>query len=322
MTSEARMMRAFQHENVVKLYGLVAETSPVTLVVEFMSGGDLARALRKRKIPPQYRIQLALHAALGIEHIHEKHHIHRDLAARNCLLTKDYRILKIADFGLTRKGHKYILRGREAIAIRWQPPEALQHHIFTPQSDIWSFGVLIYEIFTNGAEPYEGIKDVRKEVIDRRGHVIFPENVIKELPTLIPYITRNAFAYEPDKRLTMKDYRAVLQKMVAAMSGNSAGQSHSRKHRTNRANAANLSNRPSRSTVSPTPQQNRSKGSRHAPGVPQPAVASKRIRQSRRKEPSEAKNSSRRKKKESRDKDNQQNQDSCRKKKKRERDED
>ena len=72
MTSEARMMRAFQHKNVVKLYGLVAETSPVTLVVEFMSGGDLARALRKRKIPPQYRIQLALHAALGIEHIHEK----------------------------------------------------------------------------------------------------------------------------------------------------------------------------------------------------------------------------------------------------------
>lgn len=65
--------------------------------------------------------------------------------------------------------------------------------------------ISVYEIFTNGAEPYEGIKNVKKEVIDRKGHVIFPENVIKELPTLIPYITRNAFAYEPDKRLTMKD---------------------------------------------------------------------------------------------------------------------
>lgn len=68
--------------------------------------------------------------------------------------------------------------------------------------------ISVYELFTNGAEPYEGIKDVRREVIDRRGHVIFLENVINELPTLIPYITRNAFAYEPDKRLTMKDVSA------------------------------------------------------------------------------------------------------------------
>lgn len=115
-------------------------------------------------------------------------------------------------------------------------------------------------------------------------------------------------------------YRAALQKVVAAMSGNSAGQSHSRKHRTNRANAANSSNRPSRlelskkmpqrsspddemtdfsSTISPTPQPpNKSRGSRHAPGVPQPAVASKRVGQSRHKElPEATKNSSRRKKK-------------------------
>ncbi|VDK21186.1 unnamed protein product [Anisakis simplex] len=162
MMKEARLMRHYDHPNIVKMYGVAVEQEPLMIVMEFITGGALDEFLRKKGNDVKYHEKLASMcsgASWGIEYLHYMQCIHRDIAARNCLYTTD-KTVKISDFGLSRKGNTYQLTSAKKLPIRWLSPETLSSGLYTQKSDVYSFGIMVWEIFTNGKEPYEDMANI------------------------------------------------------------------------------------------------------------------------------------------------------------------
>ncbi|CAH8582462.1 unnamed protein product [Schistosoma turkestanicum] len=180
--SEAKLMRSLNHPNVVRLIGIsLNPKASLYLIMELMLLGDLKTYLLSRRIlaqrspnhediRPSTLTQMSMDIGQGVAYLHSKHLIHRDIACRNCLVAAD-RTVKIGDFGLTRQAAKntsevyYRFTRNCELPIRWMSPEAVQFGVFSIQSDIWSFGITLYEIITFGVFPYNGLGDV--EVVER-----------------------------------------------------------------------------------------------------------------------------------------------------------
>ncbi|KAH9365775.1 hypothetical protein HPB48_016839 [Haemaphysalis longicornis] len=140
-----------QHPNVVSLRGYCTTGRTVALVVEYCPLGDLRAYLVRTR-----------YAQLGREEfLSSKRVVHRDLAARNVLMMNE-QLVKIADLGLSRDMYQegvYRKQGAERLPIRWMAPESLSHMTYTTMSDVWSFGVLMWETLSLGAVPYPGIQN-------------------------------------------------------------------------------------------------------------------------------------------------------------------
>ncbi|GMR49208.1 hypothetical protein PMAYCL1PPCAC_19403, partial [Pristionchus mayeri] len=153
---EARLMRHLDHPNIVKLYGVAAGQEPLMLVMELATDGALDSYLGKNELLPQpKRMEMISQAAWGIEYLHGKNCLHRDIAARNCLYGSGN--VKISDFGLSRLGETYQMNPKNKVPIRWLAPETLRTASYLKKTDVWSWGVLVWEIFNNGLEPYQGM---------------------------------------------------------------------------------------------------------------------------------------------------------------------
>ncbi|UYV78020.1 ALK [Cordylochernes scorpioides] len=169
---EAIIMSKFRHPNIVKLIGVCADRKPFFIVLELLSGGDLRTFLRDMRprpgqIQPEFPLtmgdllKLALDIAMGCSYLEQNRFIHRDIAARNCLLTcrSPRRVAKIADFGLARDIYRsdyYQKSGKVMLPVRWMPPEAFLDGYFSAKTDVWSFGVLLWEVMSLGYMPYPG----------------------------------------------------------------------------------------------------------------------------------------------------------------------
>lgn len=167
---EAAIMSKFRHPNIVHLIGVCFDRHPRFIVLELLAGGDLKNFLRegRHKIdrPSPLIIKDLLHCAIdvarGCRYMESKRFIHRDIAARNCLLTTKGpgRVVKIADFGMARDIYRadyYRKGGKAMLPIKWMPPEAFLDGIFTSKTDVWSFGILLWEVFSMGLMPYPGL---------------------------------------------------------------------------------------------------------------------------------------------------------------------
>merc|ERR1711974_430459 len=119
--------------------------------MELVPGGSLLNYLRNGKsLNCKNLIGMCLDAAAGMQYLESKNCIHRDLAARNCLVG-DKNIVKISDFGMSREEEEYTVSdGLKQIPIKWTAPEALNYGKYTSLCDVWSFGVLAWEIFSKG----------------------------------------------------------------------------------------------------------------------------------------------------------------------------
>ena len=172
--SEAKMLNEFDHENIIKLYGVCFEGEPMYMIFEYMPNGDLHDFLRQRAPSDGELSQLlsiSVQIARGLAYLAEKRYIHRDIAARNVLLgsKSEDNILpaKLCDFGLSRSvrvGDYYRLKGKSMLPVRWMPPEAILYMTFTAASDVYSFGVLLWEVFSFGSQPYENVPN--EDVVD------------------------------------------------------------------------------------------------------------------------------------------------------------
>uniref|UniRef100_A0A671SKP7 Fibroblast growth factor receptor n=1 Tax=Sinocyclocheilus anshuiensis TaxID=1608454 RepID=A0A671SKP7_9TELE len=190
LISEMEMMKMIgKHKNIINLLGACTQDGPLYVIVEYASKGNLREYLRARpphgmeycynpdQVPVESMsikdlVSCAYQVARGMEYLASKKCIHRDLAARNVLVTED-NVMKIADFGLARDVHhidyyKKTTNGR--LPVKWMAPEALFDRIYTHQSDVWSFGVLLWEIFTLGGSPYPGVPVEELFKLLREGH--------------------------------------------------------------------------------------------------------------------------------------------------------
>uniref|UniRef100_A0A9J2PLY1 receptor protein-tyrosine kinase n=1 Tax=Ascaris lumbricoides TaxID=6252 RepID=A0A9J2PLY1_ASCLU len=157
---EASIMGQFEHENVIRLIGVVTNSEPIMIITEFMENGSLDQFLRKHDdglLRVTQIVDMLRGIAAGMKYLTEKGFIHRDLAARNVLVDSKL-CCKIADFGLSRglEGsveQEYTTNGGK-IPVRWTAPEAITHRKFTAASDVWSFGVVMWEVCSFGERPY------------------------------------------------------------------------------------------------------------------------------------------------------------------------
>ncbi|XP_045496190.1 tyrosine-protein kinase Fer isoform X2 [Colias croceus] len=196
---EGRILKQYQHPNIVRLIGIAVQKQPIMIVMELVSGGSLLTFLRTRAQSLSSRSLLCMcrDAAAGMRYLESKSCIHRDLAARNCLVGDD-NIVKISDFGMSREEEEYIVSGgMKQIPIKWTAPEALNFGKYTSLCDVWSYGVLVWEIFSKGDTPYAGMSNSRaREKIDQGYRMPAPEGCPEEVYALM----LRCWEYEPDKR--------------------------------------------------------------------------------------------------------------------------
>ncbi|KAK0393198.1 hypothetical protein QR680_000094 [Steinernema hermaphroditum] len=157
---EASIMGQFDHENVIRLIGVVTRTEPTMIIIEYMLNGSLDQYLRRHDdgtLTIDTLLVMLKGIASGMRYLSEKGYIHRDLAARNVLVDEQL-MCKIADFGLSRGfensvDQEYTTNGGK-IPVRWTAPEAITYRKFSPASDVWSFGILMWEVCSFGERPY------------------------------------------------------------------------------------------------------------------------------------------------------------------------
>uniref|UniRef100_A0A8D3E393 Mitogen-activated protein kinase kinase kinase n=1 Tax=Scophthalmus maximus TaxID=52904 RepID=A0A8D3E393_SCOMX len=162
---EAKLFSMLQHPNIIKLEGVCLEEPNLCLVMEYARGGTLNRVLTGRRIPPHILVNWAVQIARGMHYLHEEAVvpiIHRDLKSSNILLLETIenddigrKTLKITDFGLAREWHK-TTKMSAAGTYSWMAPEVIKSSLFSKGSDVWGYGVLLWELLT-GEVPYRGI---------------------------------------------------------------------------------------------------------------------------------------------------------------------
>ncbi|XP_022081154.1 hepatocyte growth factor receptor-like [Acanthaster planci] len=214
---EGLLMKNFSHPNVLKLLGLTFDRMGQPLIVlPFMANGDLKSfvKMRKQELTHTQLMMFAYHVALGMEYLAGQKFVHRDLAARNCLVDDEF-VTKISDFGLSRDLDEsdYYTSGEQQakLPVKWMAPESMERLVYSTKSDVWSYGVLLWELFSRGQTPYPEIQNRDVYLFLKTGKRMDPPRFC---PIKISDIMRRCWLESPKKRPSFRQIAVELEKVV------------------------------------------------------------------------------------------------------------
>ncbi|XP_074522889.1 tyrosine-protein kinase Fes/Fps [Halichoeres trimaculatus] len=209
---EARILKQYDHPNIVRLIGVCTQRQPIYIIMELIQGGDFLSFLRREShgLKMKVLVKMTENVASGMEYLESKKCIHRDLAARNCLVAEN-NLVKISDFGMSRQQDDGVYSaegGLRQVPVKWTAPEALNYGRFTTESDVWSFGVLLWEAFSMGMTPYTSMSNQQtRDEVEKGYRMPAPHGC----PVEISSIMSRCWQYDPKNRPTFKKLRAELR---------------------------------------------------------------------------------------------------------------
>ncbi|CAG5094518.1 Oidioi.mRNA.OKI2018_I69.XSR.g13632.t1.cds [Oikopleura dioica] len=216
---EMAVMKKLRHRNLLPLIGVVSRDKPYLLITEFMNQGSLLDFIKNANpitINHSVQLRIVLQICDAMKYLERENFIHRDLAARNCLVKaddcSDQPLVKVADFGLSRlvdPDEIYTASQGKKFPIKWTAPEGISHKRFSVKSDVWSFGVLFWEVSSYGLQPYPGI-DIANvfSMLENGKRLDQPDNCPRDSYDLM----KKCWLWEPDHRPSFSSlYERLLQ---------------------------------------------------------------------------------------------------------------
>ena len=236
---EAKLMFSFDHPNIIKIHAVCMADLPYYMIFEFMEKGDLTQFLRSSASSIQRRYMnpfglrsrtesqmsndppeldtlqltdICKQVAAGMEYLAEMKHVHRDLACRNCLVhsRKNGIVVKIGDFGMSHNLYTrdyYRVNGQAILPVRWMSPEAVVYGKFSSAGDVWSFGIVMWEVFSFAMQPYYGTSNEEVAESIRKGRVLQKP---LDCPNKMYDIMKECWNMNPKNRPTFKELHQIL----------------------------------------------------------------------------------------------------------------
>ncbi|PIO71757.1 protein tyrosine kinase [Teladorsagia circumcincta] len=207
LMAQCRLLNELYHPCVVQYYGVCLIAQPNCFLFELVTHGRLDEWLRAHQDTKRdERMLMAMSAGWGLEYLHQNSIIHREIAAKNCLYDRQF--VKLSGFGKARKAVNYTMKAGRKMNVRWMAPESIDVFRFTQKSDVYGYGLLIYEIFAV-REPYEGLSntDARALILDG----ITPEFTGRMTRNLADVVKEKMWTFDGDKRANMRQVMMWMQ---------------------------------------------------------------------------------------------------------------
>ncbi|XP_072920059.1 tyrosine-protein kinase TXK-like isoform X2 [Hemitrygon akajei] len=211
---EAKVMMRLSHPNLVQLYGVCTQQKPICIVTEFMENGCLLNYMRQRqgRLNKDALLGICEDVCEGMAYLEMNRFIHRDLAARNCLVSAK-NVVKVSDFGMARYvlDDEYTSSTGCKFPVKWSPPEVFHFSKFSSKSDVWSFGVFMWEVYTEGRIPFENKSNT--EVVNEisRGERLYRPSLAS---TVVYQIMYSCWHEKPDGRPSFLDLLDLIKEVA------------------------------------------------------------------------------------------------------------
>lgn len=208
---EAQTMMKLSHPKLVKFYGVCSKKYPIYIVTEYITNGCLLSYLKShgKGLETSQLLEMCYDVCEGMAFLESHQFIHRDLAARNCLVDSDLSV-KVSDFGMTRYvlDDQYVSSVGTKFPVKWSAPEVFHYFKYSSKSDVWAFGILMWEVFSLGKQPYDLYDNSEVVVKVSQGHRLYRPQLASDTIYQIMY---SCWHELPEKRPTFQQLLSAIE---------------------------------------------------------------------------------------------------------------